>query len=162
MAMSMPQGVPLRPLVVDRQRVFQLGARVVMCITRATLQRHGRDGEMAVRMGLRAPGEWRGREMHNLITCRDSAPVFIVEDREHTRPEYKRNAVRFDGHLCPPSEVWTVADFHRWGHVYRDEFHQACASGVIIGLRATWRACGRHSSAPTAWSVGATSPPHAF
>ena len=35
---------------------------------------------------------------------------------------------RFDVHLCPTSMAWKEDDFHQWGHVYCDEFHQVCAS----------------------------------
>jgi L-2-amino-thiazoline-4-carboxylic acid hydrolase len=67
-------------------------------------------------------------DMRTLITCWDSASVFIVKDREDTKPDYKPYDTRFDVRLCPASEAWKEADFDRWGHVYCDEFHQACAS----------------------------------
>ena len=63
MAMTMPQGLRLEPMVADIQRLLKVGARMYMCMTRATLDRHGRDGEMPVRLGLRAYGRWRGTEM---------------------------------------------------------------------------------------------------
>ena len=141
MAMTMPQELRLEPMVEDIQRLLKVGARMYMCMTRATLDRHGRDGEMPVRLGLRAYGHWRGTEMReahhalgldvnmrNLILCWDSASVFIVKDREDTAPDYKPYDTRFDVHLCPASTAWKEDDFHRWGHVYCDEFHQACAS----------------------------------
>ena len=141
MAMTMPQGLRLEPMVADIQRLLKVGARMYMCMTRATLDRHGRDGEMPVRLGLRAYGHWRGTEMReahhalgldinmrNLIQCWDSASVFIVKDREDTAPDYKPFDTRFDVHLCPASMAWKEDDFHQWGHVYCDEFHQACAS----------------------------------
>ena len=141
MAMTMPQGLRLEPMVADIQRLLKVGARMYMCMTRATLDRHGHDGEMPVRLGLRAYGHWRGTEMReahhalgldinmrNLILCWDSASVFIVKDREDTAPDYKPYDTRFDVHLCPASMAWKEDDFHRWGHVYCDEFHQACAS----------------------------------
>lgn len=99
MAMTMPQGLRLEPMVEDIQRLLKVGARMYMCMTRATLDRHGRDGEMPVRLGLRAYGQWRGTEMReahhalgldinmrNLILCWDSASVFIVKDRGDTEP----------------------------------------------------------------------------
>ena len=141
MAMTMPQGLSLDPLVVDIQRLLKLGAQMYMCMTQATLDRHARDGEMPIRLGLRAYGEWRGQEMRaahhamglepnmrNLITCWDSASVFIVKDRQDTHADYKPYDTRFDVHLCPAAQAWKEADFHQWGHVYCDEFHQACAA----------------------------------
>jgi hypothetical protein len=141
MAMTMPQGLRLEPMVEDIQRLLKVGARMYMCMTRATLEKHGRDGEMPVRLGLRAYGLWRGREMReahhalgleinmaSLIQCWDSASVFIVKDRKDTAPDFKPYDVRFDVHLCPAALAWKEADFHQWGHVYCDEFHQACAS----------------------------------
>jgi hypothetical protein len=141
MPMTMPQGLRLEPMVEDIQRLLKVGARMYMCMTRATLEKHGRDGEMPVRHGLRAYGLWRGREMReahhalgleinmaSLIQCWDSASVFIVKDREDTAPDYKPYDVRFDVHLCPAALAWKEDDFHQWGHVYCDEFHQACAS----------------------------------
>ena len=56
MAMTMPQGLRLEPMVTDIQRLLKVGARMYMCMTRATLDRHDRDGEMPVRLGLRAYG----------------------------------------------------------------------------------------------------------
>jgi len=139
--MTMPQGLKLEPMVEDIQRLLKVGARLYMCMANATLEKHGREGEMPVRLGLRAYGQWRGREMReahhalglevnmrNLIQCWDSASVFIVKDREDTAPAYKPYDVRFDVHLCPASVAWKEAGFHQWGHVYCDEFHQACAS----------------------------------
>jgi hypothetical protein len=114
MPMTMPQGLRLEPMVEDIQRLLKVGARMYMCMTRATLERHGREGEMPVRLGLRAYGLWRGREMReahhalgleinmaSLIQCWDSASVFLVKDREDTAPELKPYDVRFDVHLCP-------------------------------------------------------------
>lgn len=141
MPMTMPQGLRLEPMVEDIQRLLKVGARMYMCMTRATLEKHGREGEMPVRLGLRAYGLWRGREMReahhalgleinmaSLIQCWDSASVFIVKDRKDTAPDFKPYDVRFDVHLCPAALAWKEADFHQWGHVYCDEFHQACAS----------------------------------
>jgi len=100
MAMTMPQGLRLEPMVEDIQRLLKVGARMYMCMTRATLEKHGREGEMPVRLGLRAYGLWRGREMReahhalgleinmaSLIQCWDSASVFIVKDRKDTAPD---------------------------------------------------------------------------
>ena len=141
MPMTMPQGLKLEPMVEDIQRLLKVGARLYMCMANATLEKHACEGEMPVRLGLRAYGQWRGREMReahhalglevnmrNLIQCWDSASVFIVKDREDTAPAYKPYDVRFDVHLCPASVAWKEAGFHQWGHVYCDEFHQACAS----------------------------------
>ena len=38
MAMTMPQGLRLEPMVEDIQRLLKVGARMYMCMTRATLE----------------------------------------------------------------------------------------------------------------------------
>jgi hypothetical protein len=141
MAMTMPQGLEVESLAEDIKRLLKVGGRLYMAIANETLAKHGRAGEMPIRYGLRYYGHWRGtdmREAHHalglpidmksLITCWDSASVFILKDRADTKPNYKPYDTRFDVHVCPASEAWKEAEFHQWGHVYCDEFHQACAS----------------------------------
>ncbi len=46
------------------------------------------------------------------IACRKaSSPHYVVHDIT----------------LCPVADVWRERGFYRWGHVYCDEFHKACA-----------------------------------
>ena len=112
-----------------------------MHLTKVTIERFGRDGEMTIRYGLRAYGKWRGIEMReahhamgleinmkNLIGCWDNASTYIIKDDMEQQGTYKPYDTRFDVHYCPAAEAWKDAEFHQWGHVYCDEFHQACAS----------------------------------
>lgn len=121
--------------------LLQAGARLYMHFARETLATFGRDGEMTVRHHLRGYGKWRGTEMreaHNamgreinmetLNRCWDSASVFIVKEDLESKGKYTPTDVIYDVHVCPAAEAWKADDFHQWGHVYCDEFHQACAS----------------------------------
>jgi hypothetical protein len=137
---------PYQEIDVDQvkqslHRLLQAGARLYMHLTNETLARFGQAGEMTVRRHLRDYGKWRAAEMreaHNalgmeinmetLIRCWDSASVFIVKDRMEEEGKYTPYDVIFDVHYCPAAEAWKEAGFHRWGHVFCDEFHQACAS----------------------------------
>lgn len=123
-------------------RLLRTSARMYMFLTEATLETFGSEGEMPVRYGLRAFGAWRGSEMRqahhamglplnmeNLIGCWDNASVYLIKDSVDTEGTHKPFDTRFDVTFCPASEAWKEAGFHRWGHVYCDEFHQACAEG---------------------------------
>jgi hypothetical protein len=138
---SMPNDAKLDELVPAVRRLLKVSARLYMHMTRATLDRFGKQGEMTVRYGLRAYGEWRGIEMReahhamglevnmkNLIACWDSASVFVIQDEMHDEKNHKPYDTIFDVRYCPASEAWKEADFHQWGHVYCDELHQALAS----------------------------------
>lgn len=137
----MPNDLALDELVAAMKRLLKLSARMYMHLTKATISRFGREGEMTIRYGLRAYGQWRGLEMRaahhamgleinmaNLIGCWDNASTYVVKDELSAEGQYKPYDTRFDVHFCPASEAWKDAEFHQWGHVYCDEFHQACAS----------------------------------
>jgi hypothetical protein len=141
--MSNPEsGSPsIADMVDGMQRLLRTSARMYMCLTRATLDAFGRDGEMTVRRGLRAYGEWRGSEMRQahhalgldidmktLLDRWDNASTFIVKDDIDASGIHEPDDYQFDVTLCPAAQAWKEAGFDQWGHVYCDEFHQACAS----------------------------------
>ncbi|MEQ8931902.1 MAG: L-2-amino-thiazoline-4-carboxylic acid hydrolase [Silicimonas sp.] len=141
MSMVMPNDLVTDEMVVAMKRLLKVSARMYMYLTKATIERYGREGEMTVRYGLRAYGHWRGTEMRqahhamgldldmkNLIGCWDNASTYIVKDEMDDGGIYKSHDTSFDVPYCPAAEAWKDAEFHRWGHVYCDEFHQACAS----------------------------------
>lgn len=141
MSMMMPNDLSMDEMIAAMKRLLKTSARMYMHITKATIERFGREGEMTIRYGLRAYGHWRGAEMReahhamglelnmkNLIGCWDNASTYIVKDEMEEDGQYKPYDTRFDVHYCPAAEAWKDAEFHRWGHVYCDEFHQACAS----------------------------------
>ena len=66
--------------------------------------------------------------MKNLIGCWDNASTYIVKDAIETEGSHDPYDTRFDVHYCPAAEAWRDAEFFHFGHVYCDEFHQACAS----------------------------------
>lgn len=121
--------------------LLQAGARLYMHFANETIATFDQAGEMTIRTHLREYGKWRASEMreaHNALgkeinmetlnRCWDSASVFIVQDDLETKGKYTPYDVIYDVHYCPASEAWKAEGFHRWGHVYCDEFHQACAS----------------------------------
>src|SRR5690242_3577965 len=123
------------------RRLLQAGSRLYMQFARETLARFGTNGEATVRQHLRQYGVWRGTEMreaHNALglpldmetlnRCWDSASVFIVKSDLESKGKYTACDVQYEVHDCPAADVWRAEEFHRWGHVYCDEFHQACAS----------------------------------
>ena len=139
--MATARDLNIDDIVEDMQRLLRTSARMYMCLSQATLDAFGRDGEVAVRFGLRAYGEWRGSEMRqahhamgldidmkNLIGCWDNASVYIIKDKVASSGTHKPHDVRFDVTFCPAAPAWKEAEFHQWGHVYCDEFHQACVS----------------------------------
>jgi hypothetical protein len=137
----MPNDMEMDDLIAAMKRLLKTSARMYMHLCAVTVDRFGREGEMTVRYGLRAYGHWRGIEMReahhamgleinmkNLIGCWDNASTYIVKDRMEEEGSYEPFDTRFDVHYCPAAEAWTEAGFFQWGHVYCDEFHQACAS----------------------------------
>jgi L-2-amino-thiazoline-4-carboxylic acid hydrolase len=137
----MPNNVTMDEMIVAMKRLLKTSARMYMHLTKVTIERFGREGEMTIRYGLRSYGKWRGIEMReahhamgleinmkNLIGCWDNASTYIIKDDMESEGTYKPYDTRFDVHYCPAAEAWKDAEFHQWGHVYCDEFHQACAS----------------------------------
>lgn len=141
MTIAMRNDLKMDELITSMKGLLKTSARMYMYITQATLDRFGREGEMTVRYGLRAYGTWRGLEMRqahhalgleinmkNLIGCWDNASTYIVKDKMDETGSFKPYDARHDVPYCPAAEAWKEAEFHQWGHVYCDEFHQACAS----------------------------------
>ena len=121
--------------------LLQASSRLYMHFARQTLAILGDDGERTVRLHLRKYGQFRAHEMreaHNALgrpinmetlnRCWDSASVFVVKDDIDNEGSYSPYDTWYDVRYCPAAEAWKADDFHRWGHVYCDEFHQACAS----------------------------------
>jgi L-2-amino-thiazoline-4-carboxylic acid hydrolase len=141
LSIVMPNDLRLEEMIAAMKRLLKTSARMYMHLTKTTISRFGRQGEMTIRLGLRSYGHWRGTEMRqahhamgleinmkNLIGCWDNASTYIVKDSMEAEGSYKPYDTRFDVHYCPAAEAWQDADFYQWGHVYCDEFHQACAS----------------------------------
>jgi hypothetical protein len=141
MTITMPNDVAIEDVVAAMKRLLKVSARMYMHLAKTTVTRFGRDGEMTVRLGLRAYGAWRGLEMRqahqamgleinmkNLIGCWDNASTYIEKDTMDASGSYLPYDTRFDVNYCPAAEAWSDAEFFQWGHAYCDEFHQACAS----------------------------------
>lgn len=137
----MPNTVQMDDLVPAMERLLKASARMYMYLSKATIETFGREGEMTVRLGLRAYGYWRGMEMRqahhalgleinmkNLIGCWDNASTYIEKDTMDAGGKFEPYDTRFDIKFCPAAEAWKDDEFYQWGHVYCDEFHQACAS----------------------------------
>ena len=60
---TIPNDTNMDDLVAAMQRLLKTSARMYMYLTTATIEAFGREGEMTVRLGLRAHGQWRGAEM---------------------------------------------------------------------------------------------------
>ena len=91
--MSMPNDARLDDLVEAIKTLLASQGRIYMHFAKATIERFGRDGEMTVRLGLRAYGQWRGGEMRaahhalgkdinmaTLIGCWDNASTYVIKD----------------------------------------------------------------------------------
>lgn len=141
MSITMPNEVVADDVIAAMKRLLKVSARMYMHLAKATITRFGREGEMTIRLGLRAYGAWRGSEMRqahqamgleinmkNLIGCWDNASTYIVKDSMDENGTYQAYDTRFDVHYCPAAEAWQDAEFFQWGHAYCDEFHQACAA----------------------------------
>lgn len=126
---------------VDAMNVL-LGAlgRMYMHYANTVIDSAGQPGEMTVRHHLRQFGHFRGTEMREAhhamgkpidmasLTCFwDNASTYVIHD-DMEAGRYTPSDSAFDVHFCPASLAWKEAGFHRWGHAYCDEFHQACAS----------------------------------
>lgn len=122
-------------------RCLQASSRLYMFFARQTLEDAGSEGETAVRESVRRYGEWRGTEMREahislgepvnvetLMRNWDSASTYVAKDEVQDQGSYAPHDVRFDVTYCPAALSWKEDGFHRWGHVYCDEFHQAAAS----------------------------------
>jgi len=66
--------------------------------------------------------------MKNLIGCWDNASTYIVKDEMEKDGKFEPFDSRHDVNYCPAAEAWHDAEFFQYGHMYCDEFHQACAS----------------------------------
>jgi hypothetical protein len=141
MSIVMPNDLAMDEMIAAMKRLLKTSARMYMHLTKTTIERFGREGEMTIRYGLRSYGKWRGIEMReahhamgleinmkNLIGCWDNASTYIVKDAMESDGTFLPYDTRFDVHYCPAAEAWKDAEFHQWGHMYCDEFHQACAS----------------------------------
>lgn len=132
----------VRPAELDEALLRQLKTlgRFYLNLVQATLDHFGDKGEMTIRRSVRRFGHWRGREMRDahsalgyeinmetLMKNWDAASTHIVPD-DMDSGSYSPNLVVHDVSYCPAAEVWKAGGFHRWGHVYCDEFHHACAS----------------------------------
>lgn len=141
MSIVMPNDLQLEEMIAAMKRLLKISARMYMHLTKATVKRFARPGEMTIRLGLRRYGYWRGIEMReahhamgleinmkNLIGCWDNASTYIVKDSMESEGTFKPYDSRHDVPYCPAAEAWQDAEFFQYGHMYCDEFHQACAS----------------------------------
>lgn len=141
MPLIQPQDIDTERVKRSLHNILQSGARLYMHFANESLATFGEGAGMTVRTHLREYGKWRGTEMreaHNamgkeinmetLNRCWDSASVFVIKDDVETKGKYTPYDVIYDVHYCPAAEAWQAEGFWRWGHVYCDEFHQACAS----------------------------------
>ncbi len=141
MPIVMPNDLDVDEMISAMKRLLQASARMYMHLTKAIITRFGREGEMTIRHGLRNYGRWRGIEMReahhamgleinmkNLIGCWDNASTYLVKDEMDGGGTFLSHDARHDVSYCPAAEAWQDAEFFQWGHVYCDEFHQACAS----------------------------------
>jgi hypothetical protein len=114
--------------------------RMYMHYANTVIETAGQYGEMTVRHHLRQFGHFRGTEMREAhhamgkpidmasLTCFwDNASTYVIHD-DMDAGTYTPSDSAFDVHFCPAAIAWKNAGFHRWGHAYCDEFHQACAS----------------------------------
>ena len=138
--LTMPNDVRIEEIMDSMDMVLKAQARIYMHLAREATERFGRDGERSVRLGLRAYGHWRGREMQeahhalgrpinmeSLMRCWDNGSSHIAKDTIQDEGRYTANDVEFDVFHCPASEAWKDGEFHQMGHWYCDEFHQAAA-----------------------------------
>lgn len=135
---SVSEGDVRRRVLTD---CLQASARLYMFFARETLAQAGDAGEAPVRDSIRGYGRWRGDEMRQAHTALgmpinvetlmrywDSASTYVAKDEVSDHGSYAPHDVSFDVTYCPASLAWKEADFHRWGHVYCDEFHQSAAT----------------------------------
>jgi hypothetical protein len=126
-------------LLDNIQTLLKTGAALYMYVTEKTISKFGFKGERAIRKHLRAYGKWRGIEMRmahqalglpinmeTLMKNWDSASV-LYGDIE-AEGLFTPHKVVHEVTACPASELWKSNQFLRWGHMYCDEFHQACVS----------------------------------
>lgn len=141
MSLNLPNDADLSEMIAAMTRMLKTGARMYQHLAQVTINRFGREGEMTVRYGLRAYGQWRGEEMRqahhalgletNMLTltkCWDNASAYIIKDTSHAEGFFSPSDVKVDVHVCPLAEVWKEAGFFHFGHVYCDEIHHAATS----------------------------------
>jgi len=138
---SMPNNLELADIVDAMDRQVRLCGKLYMHLAKPVLGQFAQKGERTVRLALRRLGALRAGEMRaahhalgkpinmqSLTQCWDNAGNFLVKDEMETDGNFRPQDSRYNVSYCPVAEVWKEADFHQWGHVYCDEFHQACAS----------------------------------
>jgi L-2-amino-thiazoline-4-carboxylic acid hydrolase-like protein len=135
-----PETFKMDEAIVSLNELLGVLGRLYMHYANIVIADYGKEGEATVRAHLRQFGHWRGTEMREAhhamgkpidmqsLTCFwDNASTYVI-DGDMEAGTYTPSDARFDVHFCPASLAWKEAGFHRWGHVYCDEFHQACAS----------------------------------
>jgi len=138
--LTMPNDLALADVVESMDTVLRSQARIYMHLARVATERFGREGERSIRLGLRAYGHWRGREMQEahhalgrpidmetLMRNWDNASTYVAKDTIADEGRYTPNDVEFDVYHCPAAQAWKDGEFHQMGHWYCDEFHQAAA-----------------------------------
>ena len=93
-----------------------------MHLAKATVNRFGRDGEMSVRLGLRAYGQWRGREMREahhalghpvnmrtLVTCWDNASTYVDKESISAEGRFDDFDSEFNVRSCPAADAWKTS-----------------------------------------------------
>jgi hypothetical protein len=126
--------------VASLNALLGIFGRLYMHFANSVIETSGQYGEMTVRHHLRQFGHFRGTEMREAhhamgkpidmqsLTCFwDNASTYVIHD-DMDAGRYSPSDSAFDVHFCPAAIAWKSAGFHRWGHAYCDEFHQACAS----------------------------------
>lgn len=140
MSESASEQTELRNMVAAMDAILRLEASLYMHMAEASLDHFAKLGEKSVRGALRAFGKRRGLEMRQahmamgwpvnmetLMRHWDAASTYIEQDTMD-QGFYSPRLVTHEVAFCPASEVWKAAKFDRWGHVFCDEFHQACVS----------------------------------
>ena len=140
MAIQSPERIDMAEAIPAMNVLLGVLGRMYMHYANTVIDAAGQPGEMTVRTHLRQFGHFRGTEMREAhhamgkpidmatITCFwDNASTYVIHD-DMEAGKYTPSDSSFDVHFCPASLAWKEAGFHRWGHVYCDEFHQACAS----------------------------------
>jgi len=129
----------LKQLIDEMVTTIKVSGLTFMYLARPAYERYGKDGEDAVRAGLRVYGKVRGKmmrewhegmglpiNMETLMRYWDASSTYIIADEMNSgiwTPYYVEHNVSF----CPAHDMWKSEGWERAAYIYCDEIHQEVA-----------------------------------
>ena len=137
MSIVMPNDLSMDDVVEAMKRVLKTGSRMYVHLTRATIERYGREGEMTVRYGLRAYGPYDPAKGHRYnphkllidpyarrlvgrVTWNDALYGYTIGHKDGDLSFDKRDSARFVPKCAITDTAFTWGDDRPPRHAWTD------------------------------------------